>query len=146
MATANSHEDIVSLGQGKVLFQGEYSFHTPGSINAPFGTFTLILSDGPSNSKLEASGEIKITTLWGTTTSTSLHLHGTGEFNGSTGYTTVNGIGKGVMIYDFNKRMPITANVNISLKPGMKSGEISVQGFGENMPCVLTSIQENSIK
>ena len=138
MATPNSHEDILALGEGRVVFEGTYSFHTPGSINAPQGTFTLTISEV---GELKASGKMEITTLWGTTTHTSLTYNGVAEFNGSTGYTTVNGIGSGTMTYDFNKKRHVIANINISLKPGMREGEVTIQGFGEDMPCVLTKME-----
>ena len=100
----NSHEEAVALGQGRVVFEGTYQFHTPGSINAPQGTFTLVITETES---LTASGTMKITTLWGMTTHTTLTYTGEASFNGSTGYTTVNGTAHGTMIYDGNKKKPI---------------------------------------
>lgn len=138
MAVAKSHEDVVGIGQGRVVFEGEYKFHTPGSINAPQGTFTLTISE---TEKLEASGTMKIITLWGTTTHTSLTFQGDAEFNGSTGYITVNGIGKGTMTYDGTHKRPITSNININLRPGVKMGELTVTGFGEDMPCTLIRLE-----
>jgi hypothetical protein len=130
----NSHEETLALGQGIVVFEGTYQFHTPGSINAPQGTFTLTIT---KVEELKASGTMSITTLWGTTTHTTLAYEGIAKFNGSTGYTTVNGRGQGTMTYDFNKKKHIVANVNMDLQPGMTKGEVTIQGFGEDMPCQL---------
>jgi len=134
----NSHEEAVALGQGRVVFEGTYQFHTPESINAPQGTFTLIITE---TEELTASGTMKITTLWGETTHTTLSYTGEAQFNGSTGYTTVNGRAHGTMIYDVNKKRPITTNINMSLQPGMRMGEVTILGFGEDMPCRLIKLE-----
>jgi hypothetical protein len=131
----NSHEEAVALGQGRIVFEGTYKFHTPGSVNAPFGTFTLTIAE---TSELKASGTMTIHTLWGTTTTTHLTYTGEAQFDGGTGYTTVNGQGQGTMTYDYNKKRHIVANVNMSLRPGMIEGEVNITGFGEDMPCLLT--------
>ncbi len=144
MKTANSHEDIVSLAQGKILFQGEYTFYTPSSINAASGNFTLLLSDNPDGSTA-ASGEMNIQTLWGLTTKTTLHYLGIVDFNGSTGYTTVKGEGQGIMIYDFNKKRSIKAAILITLEPGLKKGKLTVEGFGQDMPCTATHVLEDNV-
>ncbi|MBL4605647.1 MAG: hypothetical protein JKY02_08325 [Flavobacteriaceae bacterium] len=144
MATANSHEDIVSLAKGEVLFQGEYTFYTPGSINAASGNFSLLISTN-SDGSTTASGEMNIQTLWGLTTKTTLHYQGKADFNSSTGYTTVKGEGHGVMIYDFNKKRTIKASILIILKPGLKNGKLTVEGFGQEMPCTVSSIIESNI-
>ena len=136
----NSHAEAIALGRGKIVFEGEYQFHTPGSINAPQGTFTLTITN---IGELKSTGTIKITTLWDNTTHTTLNYTGEAQFNGSTGYTTVNGTGQGTMIYDFNKKKHIVANVNMSLKPGMIEGEVTITGFGEDMPCRLIKMEIN---
>lgn len=129
---------------GRLLFGGTYSFRTRNSINAPQGTFNLTISETPTGT--DAVGNIEIATLWGDTTHTSLNYHGTAKFNGSQGYTIVNGVGKGIMTYDGNKKRPIVANMNIALQPGLRQGEVSIQGFGEDMPCILTREWMNNVK
>lgn len=135
--SANSHEQVVALAQGRIIFEGTYHFHTPNSINAPQGTFTLTITEAD---KLEASGTMKITTLWEDTTHTSLTYHAQAGFSGSTGITLINGTGKGTITYDFNKKRPITAGIGMKLEPGMRTGELTVQGFGEAMPCQAVQI------
>ena len=103
-------------------------------------TFTLTITN---IGELKSTGTIKITTLWDNTTHTTLNYTGEAQFNGSTGYTTVNGTGQGTMIYDFNKKKHIVANVNMSLKPGMIEGEVTITGFGEDMPCRLIKMEIN---
>ncbi|MCG8331367.1 MAG: hypothetical protein MI974_26990 [Chitinophagales bacterium] len=144
MKASSPHEDIISLAKGKVMFQGEYTFYTPGSINAPSGNFSLLISGNPDGSNT-ASGVMTIRTLWGVGTMTTLHYQGTVSFDGSTGYTTIKAEGHGVMIYDFNKKRTIQANILIVLEPGLKNGKLTVEGFGQDMPCTLTHKQEDNI-
>lgn len=132
---AKSKDDVIGV-EGRILFGGTYSFHTRNSINQPQGTFNLTILEMPSGT--DAVGNMEVTTLWGNTTHTSLNYHGTAEFNSSTGYTTVNGVGKGIMTFNFNEKRPLVTNINISLQPGMKEGEMSIEALGENMSCRLT--------
>ena len=139
-ATAvQSHEDVLNLAAGKVVLQASYSFMNPYSINGPFGTLEVTYLEDASG--LSAIGTVKIQTLFGMGSLTTLQYNGPVTSNGSTGYTSVDTQGKGVMNAWPNPPQPITAEVAFDLAPTFKSGTLSVEGFFEGYTLTPTSVQ-----
>ncbi|MES2554714.1 MAG: hypothetical protein V4604_01110 [Bacteroidota bacterium] len=139
-ATAvQSHEDVTKLADGKVLVQAKYSFQNPYSINGPFGTLNVTLTEDASGQGV--IGNVTIQTLFGMGTETTLQYNGTAVFNPSTGYTNANAVGKGVMHAWPNPDRPVTAKMNFELAPGFKSGTLTVDGFLQDYALTATSIQ-----
>jgi len=123
-----SNQELEKLASGEVGIIAKYAFQNPYSINGPFGTLELTLS-GNNSDKEVAVGEIEINTLWGLGSYTNLKFTGTGNFNGSTGYTGIQANSIGTITIRPNAPKPIKAKVNISLKPGFQEGTLSVEGF-----------------
>lgn len=139
-ATAvQSHEELVKLADGKILVQAKYSFQNPYSINGPFGTLNVTLTEDSSGQS--AIGSVTIQTLFGMGTETTLQYSGAANFNPSTGYTNVTAVGKGVMHAWPNPDRPVTAKMNFELAPGFKSGTLTVEGFLQGYTLTATSIQ-----
>lgn len=139
-ATAvQSNEELTKLATGKVIVQAKYSFQNPYSINGPFGTLGVTILDEPREQS--AIGTVIIQTLFGMGTETTLQYNGISEFNPSTGYTTVKAIGKGIMNAWPNPPVPVTANIDIELAPGFKSGTLTVEGFLQGYTLTATSVQ-----
>lgn len=130
----NSNEELEQLSSETIQIIAEYAFHNPYSINGPFGTLKLTLSEK------NAIGEIKISTLWGMGSTTVLNFTSITNFNPSTGYTTINAEAKGIISIFPNPPKSINAQVNISLNPGLKEGELSVEGFFTNFTIKATNI------
>lgn len=133
-----SHEDVINLANGTVLLQAKYSFQNPYSINGPFGTLSVTLMEDASGQS--AIGEVVIQTLFGMGTLTTLQYNGPATVNGSTGYTSVTAVGKGVMHAWPNPDKPVTAKINFSLAPTFKSGTLTVEGFLDEYALTATSI------
>lgn len=139
-ATAvQSNEDVAKLADGKILLEAKYSFQNPYSINGPFGTLNVNLLEEPAGQS--AVGAVLIQTLFGMGTETNLQYNGTSTFNPSTGYTTVNAVGKGIMRAWPNPPKPVTANIEFTLAPGFKSGVLTVEGFLQGYELTATSVQ-----
>jgi hypothetical protein len=139
-ATAvQSHEELTTLAAGTVIVQAKYSFQNPYSINGPFGTLQVTILDEPTGQS--AVGNVVIQTLFGMGSETNLQYNGTSVFNPSTGYTTVNAVGKGVMNAWPNPPVPVTAKIEFTLAPGFKSGTLNVEGFLQGYALTATSIQ-----
>lgn len=133
-----SHADVTKLASGKVVLQATYSFMNPYSINGPFGTLDVTYLQDASG--LSAIGTVKIQTLFGMGSLTSLQYNGPVTANGSTGYTSVSAEGKGVMNAWPNPPQAITAEVAFSLSPTFESGTLSVEGFFEGYALTPTSV------
>ncbi|CAL2101911.1 conserved protein of unknown function [Tenacibaculum sp. 190130A14a] len=131
----NSNKELEQLSSGAIQIIAEYAFQNPDSINGPFGTLKLTLSED------NAIGEIKISTLWVMGSTTLLNFNGPSHFNPSTGYTTINAASKGTISIVPNPPKPISAEVSITLNPGLKEGELTVEGFFSNFKIKATHIQ-----
>lgn len=129
-------EQIVTQGIGVIA---KYAFQNPYSINGPFGTMDLALTDGSSGTE-SASGEININTLFGLGSSTLLRFTGEAKFNGSTGYTQIDTVGEGYITVRPNPPRYIKAGISITLAPGLEKGTMSVEGFFSNFEIKATSI------
>jgi hypothetical protein len=139
-ATAvQSNEELAKLADGKVLLQAKYSFQNPYSINGPFGTLNVTLLEESTGQS--AIGTVTIQTLFGMGTETTLQYSGPSSFNPSTGYTSVQAIGKGTMNAWPNPPQPVTAKMNFTLAPGFKSGTLTVDGFLQGYALTATSVQ-----
>jgi hypothetical protein len=138
-----SKSEIEGLMGGTLAFSAAYAFNNPESINGPFGTILLELYVDDATQKEMCLGEIKINTLWGLGTITDLHFTGPVTFNGSTGYSTLtaNAFGSFAMLPDLPQY--VSTKLNITLKPGVKEGSLTVDGFLENFPIKVTKIIYN---
>lgn len=113
----------------------QYYFYTPSSINANSGTLNLTIIANDSYQEEKASGKISIQSLLGLGTRTEIEFSELPtSFNSSTGYTTVKGKAKGTYRDGFNQPEKIEAEITISLHPGFKDGNLTVNGFLENIP------------
>lgn len=138
MKNVDSNTQLEGLSNTPIGISAEYTFSNPYSINGPFGNFTVILSaTGKENE--HASGVINIYTLFGLGSTTHLIYSGKAEFNGSTGYTTIQTTARGEITVRPNPPRHLTTEVTISLAPGFHEGEISIEGFG-TFPCKATKI------
>jgi hypothetical protein len=139
-ATAvQSHEAVTKLANGKVLVEAKYSFQNPYSINGPFGTLQVTLMEDASGQS--AIGEVVIHTLFGMGSETTLQYDAPATVNGSTGYTSVKAIAKGIMRAWPDKPRAITTAMNFDLAPGFKSGTLTVDGFLQGYTLTATSVQ-----
>lgn len=136
-----SHEDVINLASGTVVLQAKYSFANPYSINGPFGTLEVTLTEDASG--MSAFGKVTIQTLFGMGTETVLQYNGPATFNGSTGYTSVSTQGKGIMYAWPNPPKPINTEIAFTLAPTFKSGNLSVEGFFEDYTLVPVTTQSN---
>ena len=135
MSTVSSNNQLESLNTSEIGVTAQYAFHNPDSVNGPFGTMDLTISaDG------DASGTVQINTLFGLGSVTNLTFTGTADFNGSTGYTTIDTVGHGTIIVRPNPPRHISAAIAISLEPGFQRGTMSVEGFFTNFTIIATSI------
>lgn len=137
----DSNKDLEKLAKGDISFIAEYAFQNPYSINGPFGNMKLTLSNDDSSTNNVAIGTIKINTLWGLGSTTILNFQSTDNFNGSTGYTTIEAESKGTITVRPNPPKLIKAKVNISLKPGFQEGTLSVEGFFNEFEIKATDVQ-----
>lgn len=137
-AAVQSNEELAKLADGQVVLQAEYSFMNPYSINGPFGTLNVTLTDESTGQG--AIGQISIQTLFGMGTKTSLQFNSTSNFNPSTGYTTVNAVGKGTITAWPDPPKPITANINLALAPGFKAGTLTVEGFFQDYALTVMTL------
>lgn len=139
-ATAvQSNEELEKLANGNILLQAKYSFQNPYSINGPFGTLDVTLIEDQSGQG--AIGTVMIQTLFGMGTETNLQYRGKSEFNPSTGYTSVKGVGRGVMNAWPNPPRPIVTELNFELAPGFEKGTLTVEGFFQGFALTATSVQ-----
>jgi len=136
----SSNNELENLATGDLNFTAEYAFNNPESINGPFGVMTLNISFNEATGKEIAWGDIKINTLWGLGSVTNIHFGGPSAFDGSTGYTTINANGAGTITVFPNPPRYIKAKVGISLKPGLKDGTLSVEGFFEDFQIRATQV------
>lgn len=134
-----SNQELEKLASGDVKIIAKYAFQNPYSINGPFGTLNLTLSGSSSNQEI-ATGTIEINTLWGLGSYTNLTFNGSGNFNPSTGYTSIQGNGAGSITVRPNTPHHIEAKVTIELKPGFQEGTLSVEGFFDNFDIKATSV------
>jgi hypothetical protein len=144
MATATSsaiqsHDNLTELVTGTIQMKARYSFQNPNSINGPFGTLDVVLIN--EGGVQTAFGTVNIQTLFEMGSETHLVYAAPSHFNPSTGYTTVSAEGKGTITIWPNQAKAISAEINISLAPGFKSGTLSVEGFFEDYTLTPVSIQ-----
>lgn len=136
----DSNNELEKLSTGDIGIIAEYAFQNPYSINGPFGTMKLTLSNDTVSNENIAIGTIKINTLWGLGSTTNLHFESTDDFNGSTGYTSINAESKGTITIRPNPPKLIRAKVNISLEPGFQEGTLSVEGFFQDFQVKATYV------
>ncbi len=136
MKAINSQEALLALTKGQNVLWAEYTFNNPESINGPFGSFTLIIIE--ESGQYYSSGEMNIRTLFGLGSSTTLYFTGTADFNGSTGITTVNANGYGIVSIPLQGDYPVIEEVEIQLNPGFKTGTVG-SGFG-GLPCKVSKM------
>ena len=123
-----SNQELEKLTTGEVGIIAKYAFQNPYSINGPFGTLELTLSNNGTSKEI-AVGQIDINTLWGLGSYTNLKFKGVGTFNASTGYTTILAESSGSITIRPNPPKHIEAKVKILLRPGFQEGTLSVEGF-----------------
>lgn len=120
----NSNSDLAKLTTTDIVIDCKYSFSNPDSINGPFGTVDIIISDSGM-----ASGVLNIQTLFGMGSFTILHFANRLRYNGSTGYSSIQAQGTGTIVVRPNPARHITEEISISLAPDYENGTISVTGF-----------------
>lgn len=135
--SVQSHEEVTQLASGNVVLQAKYGFANPYSINGPFGTLEVTITEDAAG--MTAFGKVTIQTLYGMGTETTFQYSGPATFNGSTGYTSVSTQGKGIMYAWPNPPKPITAEIAFDLAPTFKSGTLSVEGFFEGYALTPTA-------
>ncbi|MGG8495640.1 hypothetical protein ACQY1Q_04430 [Tenacibaculum sp. TC6] len=124
-----SNQELEKLASGTVSIIAKYAFQNPYSINGPFGTLELTITEDSSSVTKNAFGDIVINTLWGLGSYTNLKFTGPAKFNGSTGYTSIEADSKGTITVRPNPPKSIEAKVSITLQPGFQEGTLSVEGF-----------------
>ena len=137
-ATAvQSNEDLAKLADGTVLVVAKYSFQNPYSINGPFGTLEVTISENSTGQT--AVGKVAIQTLFGMGTETNLQYDGAATVN--SGVTFVNTLGKGTITAFPDPPKPIAAEISFTLASGYESGSISVSGFFDGFALMPISVQ-----
>ncbi len=137
-ATAvQSNEDLAKLAEGTVLLVAKYSFQNPFSINGPFGTLEVTISEDSTGQT--AVGKVAIQTLFGMGTETNLQYDGSATVN--SGVTFVKTLGKGTITAFPDPPKPIAAEISFSLASGYESGTISVSGFFDGFALMPISVQ-----
>lgn len=137
-ATAvQSNEDLAKLANGTVLVVAKYSFQNPYSINGPFGTLEVTISEDSTGQT--AVGKVTIQTLFGMGTETNLQYDGSAKVN--SGITFVKTLGKGTITAWPDPPKPIAAEISFSLAAGYESGAISVSGFFDGFALMPISVQ-----
>lgn len=137
-AIIQSNTDLTKLATSNVGLKADYAFSNPYSINGPFGTLSLTISEG-SNQET-AVGQVVINTLWGLGTVTNLSFNGPAAFDGSTDYTSISAEGHGTITVRPYPAKYLTAQISISLKSGFEEGTMSIQGFFTDFAIKATSV------
>ncbi|MNU83557.1 hypothetical protein D3C71_732590 [compost metagenome] len=138
-ATAvQSNEELAKLADGNVLVQAKYSFQNPFSINGPFGTLDVTISEDSTGQT--AVGKVAIQTLFGMGTETNMQYDGSAVVNSATGSTSVKTLGKGTITAWPDAPKPIAAEISFTLASGYESGTISVSGFFDGFALMPISV------